>query len=97
MNPNRVSALALVGAFAVGASMLATPSLAAPFDITSSALRDGGMLAKKNAGNIPKQNCDGQGVSAAGMVRSPADTKSYASSCSIRGSRRPWCRALGCL
>jgi Raf kinase inhibitor-like YbhB/YbcL family protein len=80
MNPNCVSALALVGALAAGASMLATPSLAAPFDITSSALRDGGTLAKKNAGNIPtNKNCDGQGVSPPlAWTNPPANTKSYA-------------------
>jgi len=80
MNPHRVSALALAGAIIAFASVLATPILAAPFDITSSAVQDGGMLVKKNGGNIPtNKNCDGQGVSPPlAWSNPPPNTKSYA-------------------
>lgn len=50
----------------VWSAMPATPSHAADakFTITSSALKNGGKLAKKYAGNNPQnKNCDGQNVS----------------------------------
>jgi len=80
MKPHRASALALACTIVASASVLATPIVATPFDITSSAVQDGGMLAKKNGGNIPtNKNCDGQGVSPPlSWSNPPPNTKSYA-------------------
>jgi Raf kinase inhibitor-like YbhB/YbcL family protein len=73
--------LPLAGVVALGAGILAsTASRAATFDITSSALQDGGMLAQKNAGNNPQnKNCDGQSISPPlSWANPPAKTQSYA-------------------
>lgn len=77
----RFSALAFAGSIAAGSSLLtAAIAHAAQFDITSSAVQDGGMLAQKNAGNNPQnKNCDGQNVSPPlAWTNPPANTKSYA-------------------
>jgi Raf kinase inhibitor-like YbhB/YbcL family protein len=57
-----------------------TASHAASFDITSSAVQDGGMLQQKNAGDNPQnKNCDGQNVSPPlAWSNPPANTQSYA-------------------
>ncbi|HEX9463119.1 MAG TPA: YbhB/YbcL family Raf kinase inhibitor-like protein [Alphaproteobacteria bacterium] len=51
-----------------------------PFDISSPAVKDGGMLKQKNAGNnAQNKNCDGQNVSPPlRWSNAPANTKSYA-------------------
>jgi hypothetical protein len=61
----RFSGLAFAGSIAAGLGLLAAPvAHAAQFDITSSAVQDGGLLAQKNAGNNPQnKNCDGQNIS----------------------------------
>jgi Raf kinase inhibitor-like YbhB/YbcL family protein len=68
-------------AFVWGA-MPATPAQAADakFVVTSSALKTGGYLPKKYAGNNPaSKNCDGQGVSfPLAWKNAPANTKSFA-------------------
>jgi len=77
----RFSALAIAGSLAAGLTTLAAaPTHAATFDITSSALQDGGLLVQKNAGNIAgNKNCDGQSVSPPlAWSNPPANTKSYA-------------------
>jgi Raf kinase inhibitor-like YbhB/YbcL family protein len=53
---------------------------AKPFDISSPAVKDGGMLKKKNAGNAPNnKNCDGTNVSPPlRWSNAPANTKTYA-------------------
>jgi Raf kinase inhibitor-like YbhB/YbcL family protein len=81
MRHHPLNGLALAACIAAGSSMLAAaPGYAAPFDITSSALQDGGMLVKKNAGNIStNKNCDGESVSPPlAWSNPPANTKSYA-------------------
>jgi Raf kinase inhibitor-like YbhB/YbcL family protein len=62
------------------ASLAAPVAHAAQFDITSSAVQDGGLLAQKNAGNNPQnKNCDGQNISPPlAWTNPPANTKSYA-------------------
>jgi len=74
----------IVGALAVALAANATvrPSHAADakFTLTSSALKNGGKLPKKYAGNNPQnKNCDGQGVSfPLAWKNAPAATKSFA-------------------
>jgi Raf kinase inhibitor-like YbhB/YbcL family protein len=77
----RFSGLAFAGSIAAGFGLLAAPvARAAQFDITSSAVQDGGLLAQKNAGNNPQnKNCDGQNISPPlAWTDPPANTKSYA-------------------
>jgi Raf kinase inhibitor-like YbhB/YbcL family protein len=81
MRITRLNALALAGGLvAVAGAIDCAPSQAAPFDITSPTVIDGGMLAQKNAGTNPdNKNCDGQNVSPELAWSSPpANTKSYA-------------------
>lgn len=83
---HRLSALVLASGLAAGGSLLAPAAGSAaeakpkPFDITSSAVREGGLLKQKNAGNAPSnKNCDGQNVSPPlHWSNAPANTKSYA-------------------
>jgi Raf kinase inhibitor-like YbhB/YbcL family protein len=72
--------LTLAGAIIAGGVVPSTYGYAATFDITSSAVTDGGLLAKKNAGNNPQnKNCDGENVSPPlAWSNPPANTKSYA-------------------
>jgi Raf kinase inhibitor-like YbhB/YbcL family protein len=74
------SGLTLAGCVTAASALLAMPSDAATFDITSKAVQDGGMLAKKNAGNNPQnKNCDGENVSPPlAWANPPANTKSFA-------------------
>jgi Raf kinase inhibitor-like YbhB/YbcL family protein len=82
----RLSAVALAGGVAAAFLMASTGAGSAadakpkPFDISSSAVKDGGMLKKKNAGNNPQnKNCDGTNVSPPlRWSNAPANTKSYA-------------------
>jgi Raf kinase inhibitor-like YbhB/YbcL family protein len=77
----RLKALALVGGLvAVAGAIDSAPGQAAPFDIASPTVIDGGMLAQKNAGANPdNKNCDGQNVSPPlAWSNAPANTKSYA-------------------
>ena len=69
--------LSLVGGFALAAC---TGALAAPFELTSSAFRDGTMLAVKNAGSFKANpNCVGENVSPPlAWANPPEGTKSYA-------------------
>jgi Raf kinase inhibitor-like YbhB/YbcL family protein len=66
----------------LGASALSSEpaQAAAKFVLTSPALRNGGYLPKKYAGNDPQnRNCDGKGISIPLAWRNaPDDTKSYA-------------------
>jgi len=78
----RSNAVFPVVALALGAcSMMGPPSTGENvFALTSSAFKDGTMLAKKNAGNNPKNpNCIGENVSPPlTFSNPPAGTKSYA-------------------
>ncbi len=80
----RVSALVLAGTVAASWALLpAAPADAAAkktFNITSPALKDFGMLKKKNAGENPQnKNCVGQNVSPPlRWTNAPANTKSFA-------------------
>jgi Raf kinase inhibitor-like YbhB/YbcL family protein len=75
-----LTALAFTGLVAAATGGFAAPGHSASFDITSSAVQDGGMLAKKNAGNVANnKNCDGESVSPPlAWSNPPANTKSYA-------------------
>ena len=57
-----------------------TQAADAKFVVTSSALKNGGYLPKKYAGNNPaSKNCDGQGISfPLSWKNAPANTKSFA-------------------
>jgi Raf kinase inhibitor-like YbhB/YbcL family protein len=77
----RFCAPVFAGSIGASLSVLAVPvAHAAQFDITSSAVQDGGLLAQKNAGNNPQnKNCDGQNISPPlAWTDPPANTKSYA-------------------
>jgi len=86
MSKLRMSALVLAGGLAAGWTLASAVSTQAadpkpkPFDISSSAVKEGGMLKKKNAGNLPNnKNCDGQNVSPPlKWSNAPAGTTSYA-------------------
>src|ERR1700687_793736 len=68
-------------ATAAGVLLLAgTAHAAEPFSLSSSAFKDGGMLALKNAGNNKANpNCVGDNVSPPlSWANPPADTKSFA-------------------
>ena len=85
MHKYRLPALVLAGGLAAG-WLLATGAAQSaepkpkPFDISSPAVKEGGMLKKKNAGNNPQnKNCDGDNVSIPlRWSNPPANTKSYA-------------------
>lgn len=69
-----------VAAPVFGVALLATPLLAAnaPFQVTSPAFTDGGMLTKKNAADDPMRMCGGENVSPAlSWSNPPAKTKSF--------------------
>ena len=70
--------IALAGGFALASACAA--SAAEPFSLTSSAFKDGTMLAKKNAGaNKSNPNCVGENVSPPlAWTNAPAGTVSYA-------------------
>lgn len=72
-------ALAVAGS-AAPISSRAANTAPAKFTVTSSALKNGGKLAQKYAGNNPaSKNCDGQGISfPLAWKNAPAATKSYA-------------------
>jgi hypothetical protein len=57
----------------------ASQAQAAPFEVTSTAFKDGGMLAKKNAADDPMRMCGGENVSPPlAWSGAPAKTKSFA-------------------
>ena len=70
--------IAWAGGFALASACAA--SAAEPFSLTSSAFKDGTMLAKKNAGaNKSNPNCVGENVSPPlAWTNAPAGTVSYA-------------------
>jgi Raf kinase inhibitor-like YbhB/YbcL family protein len=76
--------LARVTAIVCGSVLFAGSSIAADappkFTLSSSALKNGGFLPKKYAGNNPQnKNCDGQGISLPlAWKNAPANTKSFA-------------------
>jgi len=78
----RIACSGAFAALALGACSMMGPPSTGPnvFSITSSAFKDGEMLAKKNAGNNPKNpNCIGENVSPPlAFSNPPAGTKSYA-------------------
>jgi Raf kinase inhibitor-like YbhB/YbcL family protein len=80
MRHHHTSTLALAGVVVAAGMLSAAPTHAATFDITSSAVQDGGMLAQKSAGNNPQnKNCDGQNVSPPlAWANPPEKTQSYA-------------------
>jgi Raf kinase inhibitor-like YbhB/YbcL family protein len=85
MMPRPIVSLTLAGLVAAGASVMPAATARAadkpkPFDLVSPAFRDGGMLAKKFAGNNPaSKGCDGENVSPPlRWSNAPADTKSFA-------------------
>jgi len=73
-------ASAVAVALAAGAAVQPSYAADAKFTLTSPALKNGGKLAKKYAGNNPQnKNCDGQGVSfPLAWKNAPAATKSFA-------------------
>src|SRR5579862_6915501 len=77
-----VATALLAGAFAMGgahAALAAKAEKAKVFTITSSAFKDGGKLATKNAGNNKQNpNCVGENVSPPlAWANPPEGTKSY--------------------
>jgi Raf kinase inhibitor-like YbhB/YbcL family protein len=77
----RVGSLLCAGALIFGSCLLTQTSNAAePFSLISSAFKDNGELAVKNAGDLKKNpNCIGQNVSPPFAWSNPPDgTKSYA-------------------
>ncbi len=77
----RISSLICAGAMVLASCMVGQAVNAAePFSLTSSAFKDNGELAVKNAGDFKKNpNCVGQNVSPPlAWANPPAGTKSYA-------------------
>src|SRR4051794_24257558 len=76
----RVEHAARLAAIAATLALAQHAAAAEPFTITSSAFKDGGTLATKNAGNVKgNANCVGENVSPPlAWSNAPAGTKSFA-------------------
>ncbi|HEX4644990.1 MAG TPA: YbhB/YbcL family Raf kinase inhibitor-like protein [Verrucomicrobiae bacterium] len=68
-----------VAVAALGAMASDGKAAPAPFMVTSSSFKDGGMLTKKNAADDPMRMCGGENISPAlALSNAPAKTKSFA-------------------
>jgi hypothetical protein len=68
--------LGVIGGLSTGLD--AGQAAAAPFTMTSSTFKDGGMLSKKQAADDPMRMCGGENVSPAlAWANAPAKTKSF--------------------
>jgi len=73
-----VFTLAAALALAMSAAASQSDAASAPFRVTSSSFKDGGMLTKKNAADDPMRMCGGDNVSPAlSWANPPEKTKSF--------------------
>jgi Raf kinase inhibitor-like YbhB/YbcL family protein len=75
----RLPALAALAGSTLLLTAMSGQAQAAPFEVTSTAFKDGGMLARKNAAEDPMRMCGGENVSPPlAWSGAPAKTKSFA-------------------